>query len=161
RLRPGFGTAVRLERDLPADLPIVPVDSETLRCVVSRLLDNAREAIPGSGVIRVSARRIDWTPAPGVAWFGSLRPGSHVELTIADTGTGLNEKVRPRLMVEPFVTTKPQRLGLGLAIVFRALFMHHGGIRLEPHTPTGTIARVLLPLMAQTWEPAGNLPSMT
>jgi CheY-like chemotaxis protein len=140
------GIQVRL--NIPADLPGVALDSEHLGHVLSALLDNAREALPGPGAISVSARQVDLGEADCQDLFGSARPGPHVEITIADTGIGLSPDVRKRLFSEPFFTTKPRRRGFGLAISYGILHAHRGGLRLHPGEEYGVVARVLLPVAA-------------
>jgi signal transduction histidine kinase len=72
-------------------------------------------------------------------------------VTVQDTGPGIKPEVRARLFAEPFYTTKVRRRGLGLAIVYRTLSAHRGGVRIEPVPPpdSGTLARVVIPPAAR------------
>ncbi|HEY1188976.1 MAG TPA: ATP-binding protein, partial [Gemmata sp.] len=65
-------------------------------------------------------------------------------------GPGIKPEVRKRLFVEPFFTTKVRHRGLGLAIAYRVLCSHRGGIQIDPvpSPGTGTQVRVVLPLAA-------------
>jgi signal transduction histidine kinase len=58
--------------------------------------------------------------------------------------------VRAKLFVEPFFTTKVRHRGLGLAVVYRTLFAHRGGVRIDPVPPPdpGTVVRVVIPFAA-------------
>lgn len=144
RLREAAGSAVQVRLNLPADLPPVAIDADALRQVVRQLLDNARES--GANSVTASARMMEQTAPAGAEWIGPVGNGLVVELTIADTGSGMTSEVRRRLFQEPFFTTKPRHRGLGLAIVCRILLAHRGALRLETDPERGTIARVLLPL---------------
>jgi CheY-like chemotaxis protein len=77
--------------------------------------------------------------------LGNAKPGDFVELSISDTGKGLKPEVRRGLFNEPFLSTKPRRRGLGLAIVFGILSAHDGGFRLESDSG-GTKVRLVIPV---------------
>src|SRR5262249_14867151 len=79
-------------------------------------------------------------------FFGDVRPGRAIEVTITDDGPGICAEVRTRLFAEPFLTTKPRRRGLGLATVYGILHSHHGGIRLSAGPQGGIRARMVLPI---------------
>jgi signal transduction histidine kinase len=59
-----------------------------------------------------------------------------VELTIADTGSGLTDDMRERLFL-PYFSTKQRGTGLGLAIAAKIIQEHHGTIRAEKNEPAG------------------------
>jgi signal transduction histidine kinase/ActR/RegA family two-component response regulator len=139
---------VNLRLNVPTDLPAVALDAEHLAHVLSALLDNAREALLGPGSISVSARPVELSAADTRELYGSLRPGAHVEIIIADTGIGLSPEVQKRLFSEPFFTTKPRRRGCGLAVAYGILQAHHGGFRLYAGEERGVVARVLLPVFS-------------
>jgi two-component system, NtrC family, sensor histidine kinase HydH len=119
-----------LERDLATDLPPVVGSANALRQVVLNLLTNAFQAMPHGGRLRCSSR---------------FRPqGRLAEVRVADTGPGVPEEVRAHLF-EPFVTTRPDGTGLGLALCREIVQSHGGRIELETAGATGTTFLVLLP----------------
>lgn len=138
---------------VPADLPPVALDGEHLGQVLGALLDNAREALVGPGSISVSAQTIEVSDADARQLYGNVRPGSHVEVTIADTGMGMSPEVQRRLFAEPFFTTKPRRRGFGLATAYGVLHAHKGGLRLYPGAEGGVVARLLLPIAPAAYQP--------
>jgi signal transduction histidine kinase/CheY-like chemotaxis protein len=146
RLRAAWAPAVRLEVTLPAALPPVRMDADLLRQVLLPVLENAREAIDGTGTVRVTAGLTELSPARCLDVLGSPRPGPFLELTVADTGAGLNPEVCGRLLGEPLVTTKPRHRGLGLAAVYGLMQLHRGGFRLGAGPADGTVARLYLPV---------------
>jgi len=101
-------------------------------------------------VVRVAARPIELTDADARAYLGRVGVGGYLQITVSDTGPGIKPEVRRRLFVEPFYTTKVRHRGLGLAIAYRVLCAHRGGIQIEPvpSPGTGTQVRVVLPLAA-------------
>jgi two-component system sensor kinase FixL len=66
-----------------------------------------------------------------------------VEVRVADTGSGLAEEVVPRLF-QPFVTTKPGGMGVGLSISKRIVEAHGGELRAEPNPGGGALFRFTL-----------------
>ncbi|HPT96693.1 MAG TPA: ATP-binding protein, partial [Armatimonadota bacterium] len=119
---------IRVEEELPADLPLLYVDVVQVRQALAHLLANAIEAMPEGGTLRVRAFACD----AGVA------------VQIEDTGVGIPSEHRDRLF-EPLFTTKPRGAGLGLALVQRVVAAHHGTIRIESEDGQGTTVTLLLP----------------
>lgn len=161
RLKPLLGGNVRFEKDLPAGLPVVALEAGPLQTVLGHLLDNAVEACPQGGVVRVAANHVEFTEADARNYLGKAEPGPHLLVTVSDTGTGIKPEVRRRLFVEPFYTTKVRHRGLGLAIAYRVLCAHRGGIKIDPVPAPGpgTSVRVVLPLA--TARPPANAGNPT
>lgn len=124
---------VRVERALSGDATVVG-DRLRLQQVVMHLCQNAVEAMPEGGVLRV---RLRTEAGPEGGW---------VVLEVEDTGAGMSDSVRARAF-EPFFTTKePGRgTGLGLAIIHEVVAQHGGSIELLAGEQRGTTARVRLP----------------
>jgi signal transduction histidine kinase len=102
-------------------------DAAQLRQVFVNLLQNAVEACGETGAVTVEARMVD----------------GQVEISVEDTGHGLDSSVKARLF-EPLVTTKPKGVGLGLALVKRIAERHGGTI--GHLTPPSQGARFILTL---------------
>ncbi len=109
----------------------VLADVGLLKEAFLNLVQNAVEAMPEGGTLQLST-----VPVP--------RAG-HLEVVIADTGTGISAADLPRVF-QPFFTTKRTGTGLGLAIVHRIIQAHHGDIRVESPAAGGTHVRVCLPM---------------
>jgi signal transduction histidine kinase len=120
---------VRVERDVPTDLPQVPMDARLVRQALLNVMSNAVQAMDGGGTLTVRARAED----------GAVR------VEIADTGSGIPEEVRHRIF-EPFFTTRATGTGLGLAVVKRILDDHRATIEVESTEGAGTRFVVRLPL---------------
>jgi signal transduction histidine kinase len=123
---------VELDVQVPAGLPLACGDRIQIEMVLHNLLGNALEATAAQprGERRV---RVTGVPACG---------GVLVE--VDDSGPGIAEEVRPRLF-EPFVTTKPDGMGLGLAISRSLLQGQSGDLRLAPSRLGGACFVVQLP----------------
>jgi signal transduction histidine kinase len=118
---------IRLEHDLPPDLPSVMIDRNKMRQVLMNLYKNAAEAMPNGGTLSVKG----------------FRSGDRVCLDVGDTGTGIPEGVN---VFEPSVTTKPHGMGLGLMVVQQIVSAHQGAITFTSVPGRGTVFRISLPL---------------
>jgi signal transduction histidine kinase/ActR/RegA family two-component response regulator len=145
RLWPLLGSRV-LRLEIPPDLPAVGLDHASLRHVLGALLDNAREALTGPGTITLTARMTRLSLADCLDAYGSLQPGDHVEIRIADTGPGLSPEAAQKIFAEPFFTTKPRGRGYGLAVAFGVLRTHRGGLLVRSNAGGGVTAHVFLPV---------------
>jgi two-component system, NtrC family, sensor histidine kinase HydH len=110
-------------------LPRVQLDSEWMERVFYNLLRNAAEASPAGGAVTVKTR-----PVEGA-----------VEVAVIDRGTGITPENRESIF-NPFFTTKPSGVGLGLAIVSKIIDEHGGQILVESEPGNGAVFRVRLPL---------------
>jgi signal transduction histidine kinase len=145
-LRGEQGVDVQLQLHLPADLPAAAVGPEALRQVLAIILDNAREAVAGVGVIDISARMVQVSAEQACQLFGDVRPGPHLEIRVADNGSGLTPEAQHQLFAEPFFSTKPRQRGFGLAMAYGILSAYGGGLELLPRPEGGTIARLIVPV---------------
>jgi two-component system sensor kinase FixL len=66
-----------------------------------------------------------------------------VEVRVSDTGSGLDERIIPRLF-QPFITTKPTGMGVGLSISKRIIEAHGGELWAESNPDGGTLFRFTL-----------------
>jgi PAS domain S-box-containing protein len=128
---------VSLEAALAPDLPPVFADRVQLQQLLLNLMLNALEALePVSG--RVKQLTVRTTHAEG----------QRAAIQISDNGMGLDDSVAA---FEPFVTTKPEGMGLGLAICRSIVAAHEGTLSAERNVGFGTTFTVTLP--AQPVEP--------
>jgi signal transduction histidine kinase len=120
-----------LVRDYGADVPRIGAYAGELNQVWTNLIDNAVDAMDGSGTLRLTTRSDD----------------GHVVVEVADTGPGMPPEAAARAF-EPFYTTKDvgTGTGLGLDIARRIVEERHGGTIAIDRTDPETILRVRLPL---------------
>ena len=123
--------AVELVVELREAIPAVDADPVQLQQVLVNLVKNACEAMAGAK----STRRVE---------LATQFAGGRVVLEVRDTGPGLSPDVAARLF-EPFVTTKPTGMGLGLAICRSIVEAHGGNLSAAPGRELGTTFRIELP----------------
>jgi PAS domain S-box-containing protein len=117
------------------DLPSVPADRGLLEEVLINLVQNARQALPQGGRVRLSAKR---------------EGRAHVRLTVEDDGPGIAPSVRAELF-KPFVTSRAGGTGLGLAIARKVVREHGGEIGVTDGALGGACFWLRLPLAEEAW----------
>jgi len=145
RAREAAGPGIRIDFEPGADLPEAPLDPAALEQALGALLANARQALGGSGAIRVATGILPPRPyRPGGA-PGPMRTRIYIE--VRDAGPGIPPAIR-RQVFDPFFTTRLERgsAGLGLAMAWEILQGHGGSVQLESAPGKGTAVRLILPV---------------
>ena len=114
---------VDIIRSLENNLPEISANSNQLQQVIINLCNNAIDAMPEGGEIRISAKK----------------SGAYVEIEVTDTGKGIPDKIKQHIF-EPFFTTKEvgKGTGLGLSLVYEIVQKHNGTIEVESEPGKGT-----------------------
>jgi len=133
---------IRLDKQLPPDLPELMVDRHMMEQVLMNLILNAVQAIKGSGTITIRTRVIEET----------------CQIDVEDTGCGIPPNVLPRIF-DPFFTTKGtgEGTGLGLSVSLGIVERHGGQIRVDSEVGKGTVFTVCLPLTRERYA-IGRMP---
>lgn len=137
---------VELKIQLDSQAAYVEVDREGLETILFQLVVNARDAMPSGGQLLIEVKTIE----ASVKLTSSHRPGrsgAQVQITISDTGTGMNLDTQAH-MFEPLFSTKEMNIGLGLTAVFRIVKQHGGRLDVESRPGQGTVVRVYFPAAA-------------
>jgi two-component system nitrogen regulation sensor histidine kinase GlnL len=148
----GFARHVRFNEDYDPSLPAVHGDRDLLLQVFLNLVKNAAEAAPIAGgeiVLTTAYRHGLRLAAPG----GDGRRHLPLMVSVADNGSGIPDDLKPHLF-DPFVTTKRNGTGLGLALVAKVIGDHGGVIEFDSQ-PRRTVFRVFLPVVT----PGGVTPT--
>lgn len=124
-----------LIRDLGSSGAVVRFDPETLRRAIINLVDNAFQALGEGAACRevTVASRID---------------GKNIEISVSDTGPGIPDDIRARIM-EPLFSTRNSGTGLGLPTVQRIMDEHGGSLRIDSMPGRGTQVTLRLPHAVQ------------
>jgi signal transduction histidine kinase len=125
---------VELTLAVAPTLPDVRVDPMQLEQALVEIISNALDAMPDGGRLRIEARaEQDADGLPGVL------------IEIADTGVGIPEHVLPTVC-QPFITTRPEGTGLGLAVAKRFVEQNGGRLAIASEVGVGTTVHVRLPI---------------
>jgi two-component system sensor histidine kinase AtoS len=120
----GSAAHVRVSLD-PGASCIVRADEVLLRQAFTNLIQNAIDAMPEGGEVRIKTSR-----------------GDHLSISVADTGHGIPENLRDKIFL-PFYTTKERGTGLGLSIVHKIIVSHGGTVKVDTSSQ-GTTFTILL-----------------
>jgi signal transduction histidine kinase len=120
---------VAIYRNYAPEIPPFPFDAELMEHVFYNLIVNAAQATPKGGAVTVKSRA----------------NGNIAEVAVIDRGSGIDPAVMKNIF-NPFFTTKPTGVGLGLAIVSKIVDQHGGKIAVESRPGEGSIFCVTLPM---------------
>ena len=129
----GSGRGVRLTTEFARNLPSVFIDKVQIQQVLLNLIRNAVEAMHDS-------------PRRELAIKALLSEDGVVEISVADSGPGLPQRVREKLF-QPFITTKPSGMGVGLSICRGIIEAHGGRMWLSDASAAGADFHFTLPVL--------------
>jgi len=152
-----------LRRLLPASIEIqssiedrplrIEADPDAIEQIVMNLANNARDAMPNGGILRIDVRRaaLDEERCRRQGWGTA---GKYVRLSVSDSGDGMDEATKEKIF-EPFFTTKAagEGTGLGMTIIFGLMKQQKGFVDVESAVGRGTTISVYFPLTSQEPEP--------
>jgi len=119
---------IAVERRVPPDLPLIPLDERLMSQALLHLIDNAMEAMPHGGQLTLAV-----TPEP-----------KGLRLILTDTGVGIKPEDMPYLF-DPFFSSKPDGTGMGLTKVHQVISDHRGEIQIISVPQQGTDVNIWLP----------------
>jgi signal transduction histidine kinase len=125
---------VKLESRMPANPMIVNVDADLLKQAALNVIQNGAQAMPDGGTLRVT---LDEERKTAV-------------LRIADEGVGIPPEIREKIF-DLYFTTKSGGSGIGLAMTYRILQLHHGSVDVQSKVGRGTEFSLRIPLAAAEW----------
>lgn len=153
-LRSSIPVTIGFETRFDSACGEVLVNATQFHQVVTNLCTNAMHAMEEKGgTLTVSLEPVA-IDAPLQTLSGMLNPGHYIQLAVADSGTGIEPDLLPRLL-DPFFTTKEpgKGVGLGLAMVHAIVAGTGGGLTIESEVGKGSTIRVLLPELRDVRSP--------
>lgn len=146
-LRASLPAGIEIHPNLTVESSLVLADATQMHQVLMNLCANAAHAMGDSdGVLTVSLANVIFH-AGATMVDPDLRPGGYLELTVSDSGCGMEPSVMERIF-DPFFTTRSQKggTGLGLSVVHGIVKSHDGTITVESASGKGSTFNVFLPL---------------
>ncbi|WP_085809134.1 PAS domain-containing protein [Sphingomonas sp. TZW2008] len=143
------GPQIKVSVDVAENLSPAHADPNQLEMALLNLSVNARDAMPDGGTLRISTS----TEPVGAGHRSELPSGTYVRLSVADTGTGMDEATLARA-IEPFFSTKGigKGTGLGLSSVHGLASQLGGAMTIQSRPGVGTNVELWLPVSADRAE---------
>jgi signal transduction histidine kinase/ActR/RegA family two-component response regulator len=148
---------IEIRMDLDPELKMINADSTQIDQIVLNLAINARDAMPEGGTLTLRAGNVT-LDEDFCSRNLEVSPGEYVELSVSDTGTGMEKSIQERIF-EPFFTTKDpgSGTGLGLSMVFGIVKAHGGHITCHSQPGAGTTFSVYFPVAEEVQEAKDGL----
>jgi signal transduction histidine kinase len=124
---------IQVRLDIPPKIPLLRLDTDKMRIVFANLIKNACQAMSPGGELEIAIEMQDLASSV-----------NRITVIVRDTGAGMPTEELDRIF-EPFYTTKPRGLGLGLVNVKNIVEGHGGKIRVESQVGLGTTFFINLP----------------
>jgi signal transduction histidine kinase len=125
---------VTLESRLPQKSLMVNIDADLIKQAALNVIQNGAQAMPAGGTLRVILEE----------------QRKYAVLRIADQGPGIPDEIREKIF-DLYFTTKSGGSGIGLAMTYRILQLHYGGIEVQSSPERGTEFLLRIPLAATEW----------
>lgn len=122
---------IEVDADLSDRLVPIPLDADRFKQALLNVIVNATDAMPNGGSLDIDTQMVDG--------------GAHIILDVCDDGVGIDPAMVDRVF-DPFVSSKPDGVGLGLVNAKAVVESHGGRIELIPRRVRGTRARITLPV---------------
>lgn len=142
------GKATQARYTLPQHLWSVNMDQGQISQVLENLAVNASQAMDNSGSLQIHAENIELDEMD-VANLHALQAGKYIRLTVSDDGCGIPEEMLGRIF-DPYVTSKKEGNGLGLAVTYAIIQKHGGYISVQSTLGEGTVFTIYLPATGRT-----------
>jgi len=140
-----IGENIKMSLELVPGLQMVNADSGQIEQIITNLVVNARDAMPGGGTIKIKTENVLVTDEYCKA-YTYARPGHFVCLSVEDTGIGIDNETLGHIF-EPFFTTKEtgKGTGLGLSASYGIIKQHEGWINVHSELGKGTTFKIYIP----------------
>lgn len=151
-LRGLIGEDIEIGLDIHDEKLYIMADPTQLEQILINFATNARDAMPGGGIIRIETQ-IKIIDEEFVRSHGYGKPGRYATIVFSDTGVGMDDYVKQRIF-EPFFTTKEpgKGTGLGLSLVYGIVKQHGGYIDVQSEPGKGSTFTVYFPLLEKVRE---------
>ena len=148
-LRGSLSKTIEIRQNIASSAGIVLADPIQIHQLLMNFCTNAAHAMQKTGgILEVSLANVDMENSSAYHDF-DLKPGPYVELSVGDTGCGMDQAIVERIF-DPFFSTKTfgEGSGMGLAVVHGIVKSLDGAIKVETELGKGSTFRVFLPRIA-------------
>jgi len=137
---------IRIELRLSGDVAPVIGDPALIGQILMNLGVNSRDAMPDGGTLTIQTAMVT-LDEEYCAVHPEMKPGVYAQLTVSDTGIGMDKETVTRIF-DPFFSTKEigKGTGLGLAIVYGIVKQHKGHVTCHSESGVGTTFKIYLPI---------------
>ncbi len=154
-----LGEQITLEFYHDANLGFIRMDPVQFTQVIMNLAVNAKDAMNGKGVLKISTR-LETLIEPYTYGAETIKPGDFVVISVSDTGCGIKKENLSRIF-DPFFSTKQNVVGsgtgLGLATVYGIVTQTNGFLKVESELNKGTTFKIYLPRFENDGKQAASL----
>lgn len=146
-LRSTIPASIKIQEDIDPDCGTIIVDPTQIDQVLINLCTNGVHAMQEKGTLGVSLKQKVLKPED-IAHRPDMAAGMYAELSVSDTGTGIDPDITDRLF-DPFFTTKEvgKGTGMGLSMVHGVVMSNRGMITVESESGEGSVFRVYFPVV--------------
>jgi two-component system, cell cycle sensor histidine kinase and response regulator CckA len=143
-----IGEDVHLRLTTPDGIWPILIDPAQVNQIIMNLAVNARDAMPAGGMLSIETRNVG-SREIGLLGYPEVAPGEYVQMTVSDTGVGMDRELQGHVF-EPFFTTKAlgSGTGLGLATVYGIMSQNGGFIKLASEPGRGAAFTLFFPRLA-------------
>jgi CheY-like chemotaxis protein len=152
-----IGDNIHVESVVAGGLWNTFVDLPQLENALLNVAFNARDAMPNGGKLTIELRNA-YLDQSYAARHGDVKAGQYVLMAVTDTGVGMTPEQVERAF-EPFYTTKPEGVGLGLSQVYGLVKQSEGHIKIYSEPGQGTTVKLYLPRIRAKEEPEPTWPT--
>ena len=155
-LRSTLPTSIEIESKLSSDIPRVVINPIKLNQIIMNLCINARDAMDSEGKLTITLQFLKDINYKSTVSYKPII-GDWIELSIRDTGEGINPDIIANIF-EPFFTTKGvgEGTGMGLSVIYRIVEHYRGHIIVESELGGGTVFRLFFPPSEDEFDSCSN-----
>ena len=146
-LRSSIPSSIDIQVNIPDSLKTIKADPTQLHQVLINLCTNAAHAMENEGgILNIELSEVELNAVTSTQ-FEEIHPGTYVQLSISDTGDGIDSNIKANIF-DPYFTTKAmgKGTGMGLAVVLGIVKNHNGAISVYSEPGQGSVFKVLLPV---------------
>ncbi|MDM8517957.1 response regulator [Desulfobacterales bacterium HSG16] len=153
-LRSSIPSSIEIRTDILKNSGLINADPTQIHQILINLCTNASHAMEAEGgILKISIKKVVANDET-IAQYNEIMPGQYLQLTVKDTGCGIEPDIRDRIF-DPYFTTREigKGSGMGLAVVLGIVKNHDGAISISSKSGKGTTVEVVFPIIEEEPQP--------